>query len=558
MSDREHVWIPRLKEQLSQGAISRRAFLRYATLLGMASGAAYMWAGRITGEPFASPARAAQLPRGGILRISMRCPTIASPHTYSWIYDSNIGRGVHEYLSRTGQDNITRPYLCERWEASDDLKTWTFYMRDVTWRSGRKFTAHDAAWNLHRVLDASTGSSVIGLMKGYMLNDVETAAPDASGPAATTTELWDANAIEVVDARTLRLNLKEAQVAVPEHLFHYPLGILDPEEDGVFGVGSNGTGPFELTEFVLNTRAVLRRRDGWWGGAAFLDEVRFIDYGDDPAVEAAAVDANEVDGIYNGKVEDLDRYRSMDGIQLYQSVTAATAVARMQVDRPEFEDPRVRKALRLATDSLEVLTSAHAGLGNVGQHHHVSPVHPDYFELPQMRQDIEAARQLLADAGYPDGIDLEIVCKPDPPWELTAVETMVAQWVKAGVRCTVNVIPSSKYWDVWRDVPFGFTEWAHRPLGFMALSLAYRSGVPWNESHYSNPEFDRLLTEAEGTLDVTRRAAIIGRLEEIMQEDGPIVQPIWRAVYAAYHRRVRGFRLHPTLYIFPEQLALAP
>ena len=135
---------------------------------------------------------------------------------------------------------------------------------------------------------------------------------------------------------------------------------------------------------------------------------------------------------------------------------------------------------------------------------------------------------------------------------------MAAQWVKAGIRCTIDVVPSSRFWEVWKDVPFGFTEWAHRPLGLMVLSLAYRSGVPWNESHYSNEEFDTLLTQAEGTLDVVARAEIIGKLEAIMQEDGPIVQPIWRAVYAAYHRRVLGFRLHPTLYIFPEELALAP
>src|SRR5207249_7392459 len=112
------------------------------------------------------------------------------------------------------------------------------------------------------------------------------------------------------------------------------------------------------------------------------------------------------------------------------------------------------------------------------------------------------ARRLLAEAGYPNGIDTEIVCRPQPGWELLAVQAMVEQWKDAGIRVKINVMPSTQYWEVWTKVPFGFTTWAHRPLGVMSLALAYRSGVPWNESKYSNPEFDRLLSLAEGTIDV--------------------------------------------------------
>jgi peptide/nickel transport system substrate-binding protein len=117
-------------------------------------------------------------------------------------------------------------------------------------------------------------------------------------------------------------------------------------------------------------------------------------------------------------------------------------------------------------------------------------------------------------------------------------------------------MPSNKYWDVWDKVPFGFTFWTHRPLGFMVLALGYRTGVPWNESSYSNAKFDELLDKAEGTLDVKARAEIIGELEKIMLEDGPISQPLWRAVYAAYDKRVKGFNVHPTLYIFGEEIAI--
>src|SRR5687767_3516719 len=94
--------------------------------------------------------------------------------------------------------------------------------------AGRPLTAENFAWNIKRCLDPATGSSVVGLMKGYMLNEVDTGKKDEQGNPVMMTELWNANAIEVKDEKTLVLNLKEPQVAIPEHLFHYPMQILDP------------------------------------------------------------------------------------------------------------------------------------------------------------------------------------------------------------------------------------------------------------------------------------------------------------------------------------------
>jgi len=106
------------------------------------------------------------------------------------------------------------------------------------------------------------------------------------------------------------------------------------------------------------------------------------------------------------------------------------------------------------------------------------------------------------------------------------------------------------------QVPFGFTGWTHRPLGTMVLGLAYRTGVPWNEAKYSNKDFDNLLTTAEGTLDVAKRREIMAKLEAILQDDGPIVQPLWRSVFTFMDKRVQGFKMHPTQYIFGNQLGI--
>ena len=175
----EHVLIPTLKRQLVDRLIDRREFVRCAALLGMSATAAYAFARKITGEPMVAPAAAQTLPKGGVLRIGMRCQDIKSPHTYSWVQQSNSARQVLDYLTTTGVDNVTRPALVEKWEASPDLKTWTLRLRrNVKWHNGRQFTADDAVWNLKRVLDPKTGSSVLGLMKGFLLEEIETGEKD--------------------------------------------------------------------------------------------------------------------------------------------------------------------------------------------------------------------------------------------------------------------------------------------------------------------------------------------------------------------------------------------
>ena len=122
----------------------------------------------------------------------------------------------------------------------------------------------------------------------------------------------------------------------------------------------------------------------------------------------------------------------------------------------------------------------------------------------------------------------------------------------------INSMPPGKYWDIWKKTPFGYTTWTHRPLGVQVLALAYRSDVRWNESAYSNKEFDDLLDKAEGTFDVEARRKIVQRLQEILQEDGPIVQPFWRPSIVAYNKRVKGFSAHPSNRTLATRIAIEP
>jgi ABC-type transport system substrate-binding protein len=212
----------------------------------------------------------------------------------------------------------------------------------------------------------------------------------------------------------------------------------------------------------------------------------------------------------------------------------------MRVDSDPFKDPRVRKAVRMAINPEATLKIAHRGLGAPGESHHVAPVHPEYVKTVFKYNDPEGAKKLLAEAGHPDGIEVTLNCKKDPDWEAIACQAMVQQWAKAGIKVKLEVMPSANYWDVWTKVPFGFTNWTHRPLGVMVLALAYRTGVPWNESGYSNPKFDALITKAEGILDVEKRKVVMKEIEELMDEDGPIALPLWRAILHALRQAAEG------------------
>jgi peptide/nickel transport system substrate-binding protein len=544
-----HVALPGLADQLEAGKLARRDFLRLSTLLGLSATTAYALAG--IPEPLA-PAEAAST--GGTVAFSMRVARIDNPAATDTDYSANIVRQVCDLLTRTGADNVTRPWLLEKWTPSDDLKTWTLHLKKgIKWSNGDELTADHVVWNLSRWFDEKTGSSIIGLFSSFLMVSYDTGKKDSAGKAVMGTKLWSDMAIEKLDDYTIRLNGRQPMLAVPESLFHYTAPILHPKENGVFGVGSIGTGAFTLSSFELGKKAVLKRRDGYWGPPAKLDEVVIIDNGDDPAAAVAALASGQVDGMYEASTLQYSTLQKLPNVAIHQVTTAQTAVARMQQDKDPFRDPRVRKAMRLAVDSSKVLQVSYLGLGAPGEHHHISPVHPEYYELPAMTQNIAEAKKLLAEAGVPDGFECTIFCKKDPDWEAISVQAMVNMWKQIGVKVTMNVLPSAQYWDHWTSEAFAYTPWTHRPLGTMVLDLAYRTGVPWNESHYANPKLDALLDKADATIDVAERKLIMKEIEALMQEDGPIVQPVWRAVFTGVNKRVRGFKMHPTLYLFAEE-----
>ena len=556
--DKEHIGVKHLKSAFADGKIDRRQFLRDSTLLGLSAAAAYAFVGKVTGEHFVPRARAATMPKGGTLRIGAPVQPLEKPHTYEWT-QPDITININEYLTRTGNDNITRGFLAESWEATEDLRTWTFRIRKgVNWKSGRPFTSDDALWNIKHILDPKTGSSGLGLFKGYMTNAVDTGEKDDKGKPKMTFELWDANALEKVDDFTFKMNTKQPQLAVPEHLFGWPVQMLDPAEGGNFGIGSNGTGAYDLVEVQGREKVVLKARGPHWSGTGpYADTIEFLDLEDNTDAKFGALATGQIDMVRGLDVTFSQRVKDHPDLVLSTVASGQTNVARLRTTFKPWDNPKVRKAMRLAIDTRRVAEIGFYGVGVAAEHHHVSPVHPEYAELPWFDQDIPGAKKLLAEAGFPNGIDVTIDIQ-NIPYHLTSVQVMKEMWAKAGIRVTINAMPAGQYWDIWAKTSFGFTSWTHRALGVQVLALAYRTGVPWNESAYSNKEFDELLDRAEGTFDIDERRKVLKRLQTILQEDGPLVQPFWRPAIVAHNKRVKGFSAHPSTRTFATEIAIEP
>ena len=550
---REHALLPKLCDQLRDGSMNRREFIRCATLLGLAAATAYAIAGvaapAMAGDTLPFPAPDPGAKRGGKLRIGEMVARMEDPATYNWNEMANQTRPILEYLTMVGPDNVVRPMLLESWTPSADLKTWTLHVRSgVMWHNGDELNAEHVAWNIRRWSDPGLGSSNLGLSTFAALTEF-TGEKDSKGrPVRRALK----NGVELLDSRTVRLNLAKPVLSVPEDCGEFCTLVAHPSFKAPLSRNPIGTGPYTLAELRVGDRCILKRvfktTDGrdfhYWGGEVFLDEIHFYHY--EQENQTAALASGSVDAIYELPVEQIELAQSIPGARILSVETAQTLCCRMQVDVKPFDDIRVRRAVVKAADNAAIKRLVFGEHGTVAHNFHVAPVHPEYFPLPPVLRDVAGARQLLKQAGYERGIDLTIVVgNNDGPWQQAACEALRDQVKEAGINLAVNVVPATKFWEIWTKVPFGATSWAHRPLGTMALAQAYRTGASWNESHYSDTEFDKALSDAEASIDVQIRKAKMQKVEKILQDAAVVVQPMWRPVFILAAGRVHGYSAHP-------------
>lgn len=552
--DRFHPGVYQGQDYLKQGRLSRREFLRLATLLGVSLPAAQVLAAcstpaattqapQATTAPTAAPTSG--IKRGGTIRVGTNVKAIDHPARYSWIGpDANITRFVNEYLTETDANNITHPYLAEKWEASEDLKTWTLSLRQgIKWfQNGaetEEFVADHVKFNFEQWLNPDTKSSILGLWTGF---------------------LTTAN-IEVKDKYTIVLNLDAPKLDVPESLFHYPAQIIHPNFDGDISSGKNaGTGPHTLVEYKVSERAKTQRREGYWQMGAdgqpltYIDAIEHIDLGNDQTAAVAALQAGQIDNIYDARVDSFLAVRNDPKVKVYSVNTSQVRVMRFRCNLEPWNNNDVRLAVKKCQNRQKILDQAYFGEGLLAHDTHVSPVHPEWAEIPVPEYDPEGAKELLVKAGM-ENLSFKIAVGTGWTDVVAYAENLKEDAKAAGINIELDAMPIDSYWGVWADdaAPVGVTPWTHRPLAVMTLPLAYIADtegnpVAWNESQWVDQEFTDILLKAQGTLDVDARRALMKQLEEIQRDRGGIATAWWQNGWSLWNPAFKNVSGHPTDY----------
>ncbi|MBL4813721.1 MAG: ABC transporter substrate-binding protein [Rhodobacteraceae bacterium] len=514
------------------GQLSRREFLTRATALGVTTAAAYGLLG------LQSPAMAAgHKSAGGTLRMQMETKALKDPRLYDWSEMANFSRGWLEYLVEYNADGSLRGMLLESWEANGDASEYVLHIRPgVTWNNGEAFTAADVARNITGWCDTSIeGNSMASRMTSLV---------------DTETGIARDGAIIVVDDLTVKLVLNNPDISTIISMADYPSAIVHASYDGGDpSANPVGTGPYlpARNDVGIKQILVLNGDHTWWGadvyGGPYLDSIEYIDYGTDPSAVVAAVESGEIDATYQSNGDFIDIFDSL-GWNKSEAVTAATIAVRFNQDSAPYDNVEVRKALAMAVNNSIVLELGYNGLGTTAENHHVCPIHPEYAELPLKMVDPEGAKAALDAAGFGDE-EFELI-SIDDAWQAATCDAVAAQIRDAGINIARTVLPGSTFWNDWTKYPFSATEWNMRPLGVQVLNLAYRTGVPWNESAFANEEFDTLLTEAMALNDIEERRAVMAKIQAIMQDEGVMIQPYWRSLYRHFAPHVQDAIMHPT------------
>jgi peptide/nickel transport system substrate-binding protein len=227
----------------------------------------------------------------------------------------------------------------------------------------------------------------------------------------------------------------------------------------------------------------------------------------------------------------------------------------MRVDVEPFTDERVRNAVKMARIVRRSWMSPPSVRVLLGHDVHVSPVQPEFAPMDLPAYDPEGAKALLAEAGYADGIDMSISVGTGWTDVVAYAESLQQTAQAAGINLTLDTMPNTSFWDLWTETPMGITPWTHRPLAVMLLPLAYTADaegnpVPWNETRWVDDEFSELLVQAQGTLDIEARRALMADLQRIMYERGPVGVAWWLRVWEVYNPAFKGVFAHPTLYTY--------
>ena len=485
---------PRL-EPSRQGRSSRREFLSGAAALGVALPTATALA---SGEP----------KRGGLIRLGLGLGSTTDsldPATYNDTYMQVVGFGFRNCLTEVSNEDVLIPELAAGWEASKDARTWTFELRrDVEFHSGKTLDADDVIASVAH----HTGE-------------------DSSSPAKGILE--PISEMKADGRNTVVFTLDDGNADFPALLSDYHVAIC-PALDGVLDWRSgDGTGGYVLAEFEPGLSSFLSRNPNYWKkDHAHFDEAEVLTIFD-RAARSIAVTTGDVDVVDRVDLKVADRLAATPGVRLEETQGTLHYTYSMMCDRPPFDDPDVRLALKYAVDREELLQKLLSGHGYVGNDHPIGKSNRYYAaDLEQRAYDPDRARFHLKRAGL-DSLTVPLSAADTAFAGATDGAILYREHArKADIVIDVTREANDGYWsDVWNVKPWVASYWSGRVTEDWAFSQTYAEGVPWNETHWANPRFNELLKLARGELDTDKRGEMYREMQQLCSDDGGVVVPIF-------------------------------
>jgi peptide/nickel transport system substrate-binding protein len=466
---------------------------------------------------------------GGILSVATEPATNRDPAFASARADILINQQVYDWLVEVGENSELLPGLATAWD-SPDGKTWTFTLRSgVNFSNGTAFTAEDVVYTFDRLRDSKVGSPLVSL-------------------------LANVTAVTAVDPAHVEFTLKNANPEFPSDTADYHAAILskavaDPATQWI------GTGAFTIASYSAEDRAVLKKNPSHWAKDGqgkqlpYLDEIDLI-FSPDLAGRMESLRGDQVQFVAGLTSELVDSIKTDSNLQVITGPSSAFHyVLHMRSDagRPAA-DARVRQALQLGTDHQGLIDQVRPGLAVVGNGTPVGPAYGDYYLDQTPTFDAAQAKKLLADAGFANGLTITLYAQQ--ALEVPAIATVWKEQMKAiGVTVDIQTVPPDVYYgegdSSWLKVDFGITEWGARAAPNTYFNAAYVTGAAYNESHWSDPEFDALVTQINSELDRTKRVELYKQAQKIMIERGPVIVPFFETAAAGASAKLAGVTLAP-------------
>ncbi len=441
-------------------------------------------------------AQSAQEPvYGGGLRVALEGePPGLDPTTNpSAIIDRVVYNNLFEGLVKFNRDGKIVPALAEKWDISQDGKVYTFSLeRGVKFHNGQAFTAADVKYTLDL-------------------------ARDPEHKTKTHKEYYkDIEKVEVVDQHTVRITLNTVN-----SMFFYDLArgdsvILPKDMQPEMKTQPVGTGPFKFKEWIKGDHVTLVKFAEYYRqGVPYLDEVIFK-FIDTPPARNAALMAGDIDVIgYLASPETAIEFERDQRFKVFSGVTTGDVIMSTNNSRKPFSDVRVRRAMAYAIDRQAIIDGAMFGYGTpIGSH--MSPINPNYVDLTWMHPyDPEKAKQLLAEAGYPNGFEAVIKLAPRYDYSKRSGEIIADLFKKVGIQLKIELIE----WGQWIDRVYRNADYDLTVIGHVE---AFDIGIYANPKYYfryDSPKFQEVIKRARGATDPGEQSRLYAVAQYILADD---------------------------------------